>query len=237
MDLKIFKEEIAGETTNKRSESRSLGSSPKNSSGQLSGLGSKSKDLGNKDSFLRADKIDFKSWDVQLDKHLSRYNHVKPLLHSSCFLHLLLSSVRLSSLHPPPPYQTRHILNLTPSSTASSSELLPSNITTISTPTLKSFVKSSIQPFVSSVLSLFSDDHFSLTMDLKIFKEEIAGETTNKRSESRSLGSSPKNSSGQLSGLGSKSKDLGNKDSFLRADKIDFKSWDVQLDKHLSRVW
>ncbi|KAD3338261.1 hypothetical protein R6Q59_027057 [Mikania micrantha] len=74
-------------------------------------------------------------------------------------------------------------------------------------------------------------------MDLKIFKEEIAGETTNKRSESRSLGSSPKNSSGQLSGLGSKSKDLGNKDSFLRADKIDFKSWDVQLDKHLSRVW
>lgn len=73
-------------------------------------------------------------------------------------------------------------------------------------------------------------------MDLKNFEEV----TTDKKIESRSLGSSPKNSSGQLSGLGSKSKELGNlsnKDMFLRADKIDFKSWDVQLDKHLSRVW
>ncbi|CAK9147021.1 unnamed protein product [Ilex paraguariensis] len=37
-----------------------------------------------------------------------------------------------------------------------------------------------------------------------------------------------------------KAKDLesiSNKDMFLRADKIDFKSWDVQLDKHLSRAW
>lgn len=63
-----------------------------------------------------------------------------------------------------------------------------------------------------------------------------------KKSESRSAGSSPtKHSSGQLSGIGSKSKELSgnisNKDMFLRADKIDFKSWDVQLDKHLSRVW
>lgn len=35
-------------------------------------------------------------------------------------------------------------------------------------------------------------------------------------------------------------KDLGSmssKDMFVRADKIDFKSWDVQLEKHLSRVW
>ncbi|XP_052187954.1 serine/threonine-protein kinase STY13-like isoform X1 [Diospyros lotus] len=37
-------------------------------------------------------------------------------------------------------------------------------------------------------------------------------------------------------------KDVGSvsassKDAFLRADKIDFKSWDLQLDKHLSRVW
>ncbi|MFS7902018.1 putative dual-specificity kinase TKL-Pl-4 family [Helianthus anomalus] len=74
-------------------------------------------------------------------------------------------------------------------------------------------------------------------MDLKKYREETEGESGIMRSESRSLGSSPKNSSGQL---GSKSKDLGNmsnKDSFLRADKIDFKSWDVQLDKHLSRVW
>ncbi|KAM7501369.1 hypothetical protein LguiB_000273 [Lonicera macranthoides] len=41
-------------------------------------------------------------------------------------------------------------------------------------------------------------------------------------------------------GFGSKEKDLGsisNKDLYLRADKIDFKSWDVQLEKHLSKVW
>ncbi|PPS07747.1 hypothetical protein GOBAR_AA12907 [Gossypium barbadense] len=28
-----------------------------------------------------------------------------------------------------------------------------------------------------------------------------------------------------------------NKDVFTRADKIDFKSWDLQLDKHLSKAW
>lgn len=62
---------------------------------------------------------------------------------------------------------------------------------------------------------------------------EVGGEIDMKKSESsRSVGSSPKKSQ-----LGSKSKELSNKDSFLRADKIDFKSWDVQLDKHLSRVW
>ncbi|KAI3787769.1 hypothetical protein L2E82_00182 [Cichorium intybus] len=77
-------------------------------------------------------------------------------------------------------------------------------------------------------------------MDLKKFQESADGEAAIKKPESRSLGSSPKNSSGQLSGLGSKSKEFGNinnKDMFLRADKIDFKSWDVQLDKHLSKVW
>ncbi|CAM8888523.1 hypothetical protein QQ045_026743 [Rhodiola kirilowii] len=40
--------------------------------------------------------------------------------------------------------------------------------------------------------------------------------------------------------LGLKGKDAGNasgKDLFFRADKIDFKTWDVQLEKHLSRVW
>lgn len=39
---------------------------------------------------------------------------------------------------------------------------------------------------------------------------------------------------------GVKAKDVGSisgKDMFLRADKIDFKSWDVQLEKHLSRAW
>ncbi|KAL9435936.1 hypothetical protein AB3S75_022077 [Citrus x aurantiifolia] len=32
-------------------------------------------------------------------------------------------------------------------------------------------------------------------------------------------------------------KSPSNKDLFYRADKIDFKSWDIQLEKHLSRVW
>lgn len=27
------------------------------------------------------------------------------------------------------------------------------------------------------------------------------------------------------------------KNTYFRADKIDFKSWDIQLEKHLSRVW
>ncbi|XAR61177.1 Dual-specificity kinase [Bertholletia excelsa] len=30
---------------------------------------------------------------------------------------------------------------------------------------------------------------------------------------------------------------LSNKETFLRADKIDLKNWGLQLDKHLSRVW
>ncbi|XVF32530.1 hypothetical protein REPUB_Repub17cG0090500 [Reevesia pubescens] len=38
-------------------------------------------------------------------------------------------------------------------------------------------------------------------------------------------------------GLGSIGNVSNNKDMFLRADKIDFKSWDLQLDKHLSRAW
>ncbi|KAJ4831011.1 hypothetical protein Tsubulata_024753 [Turnera subulata] len=38
----------------------------------------------------------------------------------------------------------------------------------------------------------------------------------------------------------SKVKDVGsisNKEMYFRADKIDFKSWDLQLEKHLSRAW
>ncbi|KAE9460690.1 hypothetical protein C3L33_07473, partial [Rhododendron williamsianum] len=40
--------------------------------------------------------------------------------------------------------------------------------------------------------------------------------------------------------VGVKGKDVGSisgKDMYFRADMIDFKSWDVQLEKHLSRVW
>lgn len=47
-----------------------------------------------------------------------------------------------------------------------------------------------------------------------------------------------KTGGGELMG---KEKDVGsissNRDMFFRADKIDFKSWDIQLEKHLSRVW
>lgn len=38
---------------------------------------------------------------------------------------------------------------------------------------------------------------------------------------------------GSKLGTGSKS----NRDMVFRADKIDFKSWDIQLEKHLSRAW
>ncbi|XP_022953502.1 serine/threonine-protein kinase HT1-like isoform X1 [Cucurbita moschata] len=41
------------------------------------------------------------------------------------------------------------------------------------------------------------------------------------------------NDLGSKLGIGSKS----NKDMVFRADKIDFKSWDIQLDRHLSRAW
>ncbi|KAG6783892.1 hypothetical protein POTOM_009574 [Populus tomentosa] len=37
--------------------------------------------------------------------------------------------------------------------------------------------------------------------------------------------------------LGSKVGSMSNKEMYFRADKIDFKSWDVQLEKHLSRAW
>ncbi|GFZ19716.1 protein kinase superfamily protein [Actinidia rufa] len=46
--------------------------------------------------------------------------------------------------------------------------------------------------------------------------------------------------SGEGTGEGVKAKEVGSissNDMFFRADKIDFKSWDVQLEKHLSRVW
>ncbi|CAK7346542.1 unnamed protein product [Dovyalis caffra] len=37
--------------------------------------------------------------------------------------------------------------------------------------------------------------------------------------------------------LGSKVGSMSNKELYFRADKIDFKSWDIQLEKHLSRAW
>lgn len=50
----------------------------------------------------------------------------------------------------------------------------------------------------------------------------------------------PKKSDGQEGGGNSKMKGTGgvsSKDMIFRADKIDLKSLDVQLEKHLSRVW
>ncbi|CAN1131882.1 Serine/threonine-protein kinase STY13 [Linum perenne] len=41
----------------------------------------------------------------------------------------------------------------------------------------------------------------------------------------------------RLVSKGNESGDLSNKEMFFRADKIDFKSWDIQLEKHLSRAW
>ena len=37
--------------------------------------------------------------------------------------------------------------------------------------------------------------------------------------------------------LGSKVGSMSTKQMYFRADTIDFKSWDVQLEKHLSRAW
>lgn len=50
---------------------------------------------------------------------------------------------------------------------------------------------------------------------------------------------SGKSSDPQEKGLGSKL-ETGSKSSknmVFRADKIDFKNWDIQLDRHLSRAW
>lgn len=51
---------------------------------------------------------------------------------------------------------------------------------------------------------------------------EVVGKTEKSGTEEKALGS-----------IGN----LSNKDMFQRADKIDFKSWDLHLDKHLSRAW
>lgn len=52
---------------------------------------------------------------------------------------------------------------------------------------------------------------------------------------------SGKSNDPQEKDLGSKVKEktgsISNKDMIFRADKIDFKNWDIQLDKHLSRAW
>jgi hypothetical protein len=46
-----------------------------------------------------------------------------------------------------------------------------------------------------------------------------------------------KESNSKENALGLKVNDFGSKDIFFRADKIDFKILDIQLEQHLSRVW
>lgn len=64
-------------------------------------------------------------------------------------------------------------------------------------------------------------------MDLKK-SDEVEGGLTSQKSEKQEGGLDKK-----VKGTGS----ISSKDMFFRADKIDLKSLDVQLEKHLSRVW
>ncbi|KAL2935851.1 Serine/threonine-protein kinase HT1 [Bienertia sinuspersici] len=65
-------------------------------------------------------------------------------------------------------------------------------------------------------------------MDSKGNNEEV--ESSNKPAK-KSISNKP--SLANEAGLGS----LSSKDLMCRADKIDFKTWDLQLEKHLSQVW
>ncbi|KAI3678889.1 hypothetical protein L6452_38193 [Arctium lappa] len=57
------------------------------------------------------------------------------------------------------------------------------------------------------------------------------------KSGSKSVGSSPKRPSPQLGLLGSVQKDVGDdRNPYFRADTIDFKKWDSQLEKHLAKA-
>lgn len=64
-------------------------------------------------------------------------------------------------------------------------------------------------------------------MDLKT-TEEIGGAMIAEKSDCKESSTGSK-----VKGTGS----LSNKDKIFRADKIDLKSLDIQLEKHLSRVW
>lgn len=78
-------------------------------------------------------------------------------------------------------------------------------------------------------------------MDL-ISNEEINEDPKTETSENQDKGGlgSKLKGKGNLSEeniLGKSTGSLSSKDMFFRADKIDLKSLDVQLEKHLSRVW
>lgn len=71
--------------------------------------------------------------------------------------------------------------------------------------------------------------------------EGVGGVSTDEKSNNREGGASSGKNETQQKALGSKAKEdvgsISEKNMYFRADKIDFKSWDVQLEKHLSRVW
>lgn len=81
-------------------------------------------------------------------------------------------------------------------------------------------------------------------MDLKP-SEEIGEVPKNEKQENQEEGGTGSNAKGkgsvsmvdQKDLLGKPSGRFSSKDMFFRADKIDLKSLDVQLEKHLSRVW
>lgn len=78
-------------------------------------------------------------------------------------------------------------------------------------------------------------------MDSNKGGEGAGGVATDEKSNSREGDASSGKSETQQKALGLKAKDdlgsISEKNMYFRADKIDFKSWDVQLEKHLSRVW
>lgn len=71
--------------------------------------------------------------------------------------------------------------------------------------------------------------------------EGVGGDATDEKSNNREGDASSGKSETQRKASGLKAKDdlgsISEKNMYFRADKIDFKSWDVQLEKHLSRVW
>ena len=66
-----------------------------------------------------------------------------------------------------------------------------------------------------------------MSMDLKCGEEGDGGVKTPKKSDKQGGGNSKMKGAGGIS----------SKDMIFRADKIDLKSLDMQLEKHLSRVW
>lgn len=71
--------------------------------------------------------------------------------------------------------------------------------------------------------------------------EGVGGLERDEKSKNGEADGSSGESDKQQKALGLKAKDdlgsISEKNMLFRADMIDFKSWDVQLEKHLSRVW